>query len=40
MNGEEADLVCSDPPFNVKIEGHVSGLGRTKHREFVCASAR
>ena len=22
------------PPYNVKIDGHVSGLGSTKHREF------
>ena len=27
-----------DPPYNVKIEGHVGGRGRTKHREFECAS--
>jgi DNA modification methylase len=38
MQGEPADLVCSDPPFNVKIEGNVSGLGRTRHSEFAFAS--
>lgn len=24
----------SDPPYNVKIDGFVSGLGKTRHREF------
>ena len=27
-----------DPPYNVKIDGHVSGNGKKKHREFVQAS--
>lgn len=34
MQGEEADLVFTDPPYNVPIDGHVSGLGKIKHREF------
>lgn len=34
MNGERADLIFTDPPYNVPIDGHVSGLGRTRHREF------
>lgn len=38
MDGEEADMVFTDPPYNLKIRGHVSGLGRTKHREFAEAS--
>jgi DNA modification methylase len=38
MDGEQADMVFTDPPYNVPIEGHVSGLGRTKHREFAMAS--
>ena len=33
-----ADMAITDPPYNVKIEGHVSGLGATKHREFAMAS--
>ena len=33
-----AQMVFTDPPYNVKIEGHVSGLGGTKHREFAMAS--
>ena len=28
----------SDPPYNVKISGHVSGLGKIQHREFGMAS--
>ncbi len=38
MNGELADMVFGDPPFNLKIAGNVSGLGRIKHREFAEAS--
>ena len=34
MAGERADLVFTDPPYNVPIDGHVSGLGRVRHREF------
>lgn len=35
---ERARLVVTDPPYNVKIAGHVSGLGRVRHREFVQGS--
>jgi hypothetical protein len=38
LGGERAAMVFSDPPYNVPVSGHVSGLGRTKHREFACAS--
>lgn len=38
MDGEQARLVFTDPPYNVRIEGHVSGLGAVKHREFKMAS--
>jgi DNA modification methylase len=38
MHGELAQMVFTDPPYNVPIEGHVSGLGRTKHREFAMAT--
>lgn len=31
-------LMFTDPPYNVKIDGHVSGLGQHKHREFAIAS--
>lgn len=32
------DLTFTDPPYNVKIGGNVSGLGKVKHREFGMAS--
>jgi DNA modification methylase len=38
MNGELARLTITDPPFNVKIDGHASGRGATKHEEFLMAS--
>ncbi|WJH39048.1 site-specific DNA-methyltransferase [Aliirhizobium terrae] len=36
--GAAVDLLFTDPPYNVPIVGHVSGLGRVKHREFAVAS--
>ncbi|MEH2688627.1 DNA methylase N-4 [Bradyrhizobium diazoefficiens] len=38
MAGQRARAVITDPPFNVPIQGHVSGKGRIRHREFVMAS--
>jgi DNA modification methylase len=38
MKGEKAQMVFTDPPYNVPIVGHVGGLGKTTHREFVMAS--
>jgi DNA modification methylase len=38
LEGGKADLVVTDPPFNVKIEGNVGGLGRIRHRDFAMAS--
>jgi len=35
---DPVDLVFTDPPYNVPIEGHVSGLGAVRHREFAMAS--
>jgi DNA modification methylase len=34
MQGQQAGLVFTDPPYNVPIDGHVCGLGRIRHREF------
>lgn len=34
LAGERVDLIVTDPPYNVPIDGHVSGLGRVRHREF------
>jgi DNA modification methylase len=34
MGDELADMLFTDHPYNLPINGHVSGLGRTRHREF------
>ncbi|HEX3756869.1 MAG TPA: DNA methyltransferase, partial [Rhizomicrobium sp.] len=38
MADETASMVFSDPPYNVVIDGNVSGLGANRHREFAMAS--
>jgi hypothetical protein len=38
MGDERAELMFTDPPYNVPIMGHVCGLGRTQHREFAMAA--
>ena len=38
MAGERAQMVFTDPPYNVPIDGHVCGLGRIRHAEFAMAS--
>lgn len=38
LDGVEAQLVFTDPPYNVPIQGHVCGLGGVRHREFAMAS--
>jgi DNA modification methylase len=38
MGTERADLIFTDPPYNVPIDGHVGGLGAIRHREFAFAS--
>jgi DNA modification methylase len=37
MRGEQAHAVFIDPPYNLRIEGNVSGLGAVKHRDFAMA---
>jgi DNA methylase/ParB-like nuclease family protein len=37
MQGEQAAIVFTDPPYNVPIEGNVSGLGAIHHRDFAMA---
>lgn len=37
MNGRTADLVFTDPPYNVRIDGNVCGKGAIRHREFAMA---
>jgi hypothetical protein len=38
MGAQIASMVITDPPYNVKVEGHVVGKGKIKHREFGMAS--
>jgi hypothetical protein len=38
MGEERAATVFTDPPYNVPIDGHVSGLGAIHHRPFPMAS--
>lgn len=38
MGDTRAQMVFADPPYNVPIAGHVSGLGKVQHREFAHAS--
>lgn len=38
LSGDEVDMIFTDPPYNVEVDGHVSGLGKVKHREFAFAS--
>jgi DNA modification methylase len=38
MGKERAAMVFTDPPYNVPIDGHASGLGAVHHRPFPMAS--
>ncbi|WP_158886335.1 DNA methyltransferase [Rhodanobacter sp. L36] len=38
LDGKKVQAVFSDPPYNVKVDGHVSGNGAIHHREFAMAS--
>jgi DNA modification methylase len=38
LGAKKAQMVFTDPPYNVAIAGHVSGLGKVRHREFAMAS--
>jgi DNA modification methylase len=38
LDGRRADMVFTDPPYNVKIDGNATGLGKFSHREFAMAS--
>jgi len=37
MGAERASVVFTDPPYNVPIDGHASGLGAIHHRPFAMA---
>lgn len=38
MGDQRAQMVFTDPPYNVKIDGHVCGLGSVHHRAFEMAA--
>jgi len=38
MGSETAEMAFLDPPYNVRVQGHVGGRGRIEHREFMQAS--
>jgi len=38
MDAERAGAIFTDPPYNVPIDGHASGLGAVHHRPFPMAS--
>ena len=38
MDKEHAAMIFTDPPYNVPIDGHASGLGAIRHRPFPMAS--
>ena len=38
MGEDRARAVFTDPPYNVKIDGHVCGSGAVKHRDFAMAA--
>lgn len=38
MDGQRAAMAFVDAPYNCPVDGHVSGLGETKHREFAMAT--
>jgi hypothetical protein len=37
LGSQKAQMVFTDPPYNVTIARNVSGLGKVKHREFAMA---
>ena len=38
LGADKAQMMFADPPYNVPIAGHASGLGAVKHADFVMAS--
>lgn len=38
MEGQQANVVFTDPPYNVRIDGHASGKGKVRHPDFQMAS--
>ncbi|WP_201454985.1 site-specific DNA-methyltransferase [Ahrensia marina] len=38
VGGKSVDLIFTDPPYNVQVDGNVCGKGSVKHKEFAFAS--
>ncbi|NCB49440.1 MAG: DNA methylase N-4 [Alphaproteobacteria bacterium] len=38
LGDKKAKMIFTDPPYNVSVNGHVCGLGKTQHKEFAMAS--
>ena len=38
MQGKSAEAVFIDPPYNIPIDGYVTGFGKVHHPEFAMAS--
>jgi DNA modification methylase len=38
LHGDFAQMIVADPPYNVPINGHAVGRGKTRHREFPMAA--
>lgn len=38
LNGAVATMAFTDPPYNVRVSGHICGLGKVQHAEFAMAS--
>jgi len=38
MDRKKASIVFTDPPYNVPLDGHATGLGANRHREFAMAA--
>jgi DNA modification methylase len=38
LQGERAEIMVTDPPYNVRVDGHAVGRGKARHREFAMAS--
>jgi DNA modification methylase len=38
MGNARAAMVFTDPPYNVRIDGHATGLGTIRHKDFTMAS--
>ncbi len=38
LGGDLADLIITDPPYNIRIQGFASGKGKARHKNFAMAA--